>query len=70
MIAAVTASTDSAVPARAARTGTAVRPRPGSSASRTPAAAVTGTPAPASHAVSRGQRPGAAGVLSRGRRLM
>ena len=47
--AAATASTDSAVPARALRTGMAVRPRPGSSARRTPVTAVTGAPAPASH---------------------
>ncbi len=42
--AAVTAATDSAVPARAVRTGIAVCPRRGSSAIRTPAAAVTGAP--------------------------
>jgi hypothetical protein len=61
--AAVTASTDSAVPIRAARTGTAVRPRPGSSASRTPVVAVSGAPAPASDAVKRDRRPGPASAL-------
>jgi hypothetical protein len=43
--AAVTTSTDSAVPITALHTGTAVRPRPGSRARRTPADAVTGAPA-------------------------
>ena len=57
MNAAATVSTDSAVPASALRTGTAVRPRPGSRANRAPVAAVTGTPAPASHATTPDGRP-------------
>src|SRR5439155_12806116 len=49
---AVTASTDSAAPVIALRTGTVSRPRPGSRARRTPAAAVTGAPAAASHSAT------------------
>ena len=63
--AAVTASTDSVVPASAARTGTAVRPRPGSTANRTPADMVTGAPAPASHPASQDGRPGLAAASRR-----
>ena len=54
MNAAVTASTDSIVPASALRTGTAVRPCPGSRARRAPAVMVTG--AADSHRASRGRR--------------
>jgi hypothetical protein len=60
--AAVTASRDSTVPAKALRTGTAVRPRPGSSASRMPTAAVTGAATLVGHAVSRERGPVAAGL--------
>ncbi len=52
------ASRDSTVPAKALRTGTAVRPRPGSSASRMPTAAATLV----GHAVSRERGPVAAGL--------
>ena len=61
--AAVTASTDSVVPARALRTGTAARPAPGSSAKRAPVVTVTGAPALASDSASREWRPGRDGAL-------
>ena len=65
--AAATASTGSAVPARALRTGMALRPRPGSSARRTPVTAVTGAPAPASHRAASDRRVAAGPVRPRGR---
>ena len=63
MKAAVTASTDSVVPARALRTGTAARPAPGSSAKRAPVVTVTGAPALASDAASRERLPARHGAL-------
>ena len=62
-IAATTAATATVVPTRALRTGTAVRPWPGSNAIRTPRAAGTEPPSP-SAGPSRDRCRGAAGSAS------
>ena len=56
--AATTAATATAVPVSALRTGTALRPRPGSKAIRAPIAAVGAPPRPASAAASRDRAAG------------
>ena len=68
--AASTPSTPATAPSRAGRTGTAARPRPGSSANRAPT--TTGTPSPAAEAAAatadRRGRPAAAGRRAPGPR--